>query len=158
LRREPFNVTKTWASKGLFCCDYYLFVVFLTNLFNRFHSETLILTTIFALLFWDVIFADIPGAFETPYQSAPMDLMEDSFYYARKEMIEQRLSELREGTAREILERHDDKYRAKETYCVGVRWDLCPKQDLVEIVEVSFTRSLLRVGTDLGVSVSVASL
>ena len=33
------------------------------------------------------------------------------------------------------MERHDDKYRAKETWCVGVRWDLCPKQDLVEVVE-----------------------
>lgn len=102
------------------------------------------MTTIFALLFWDVIFADIPGAFETPYQSAPMDLTEDSFYCARKEMIEQRLSELREGKAREILERHDDKYRAKETWCVGVRWDLCPKQDLVEIVEVGFNRFIYR--------------
>ena len=48
-------------------------------------------------------------------------------------MIEQCLSELRE--AHEILERHDDKYRAKETWCVGVRWDLCPKRDLVEVVE-----------------------
>ena len=46
-----------------------------------------------------------------------------------------RLSELREGKACETLERHNDKYWAKETWCVGVRWDLCPKRDLVEVVE-----------------------
>ena len=63
-----------------------------------------------------------------------MDLTElDSF----KETIEQCLSELRnhEGMAHETLERHDDKYRAKETWCVGIRWDLRPKRDLAEVVE-----------------------
>ena len=63
--------------------------------------------------------------FETPYQFTVMDL------------IEQHLSELHEGRAQGILERHDDKYWVKETWCeVGIQWDLCPKQDLVEIVEV----------------------
>ena len=62
-------ITRTWASKGLFCCNCCLSVIFLMNLFNRFHSETFILTTIFALLFWDVIFTDTLGAFKTPYQS-----------------------------------------------------------------------------------------
>lgn len=32
------------------------------------------------LLFWDIIFASIPGVFETPYQSAPLDLGSDAFY------------------------------------------------------------------------------
>ena len=40
------------------------------------------------------------------------------------------LSELHEGKACEILERRNDKSWAKETCCVGVRWDLCPKRDL----------------------------
>jgi fanconi-associated nuclease 1 len=92
---------------------------------------------IFALVFWDIIFADIPGAFETSYQTAPLDLAEETFYYARKEMIDIRLEEIRQGQAREILEKHDDAYREKDTWCVGVQWDICTKQDLVEIVEVS---------------------
>jgi Fanconi-associated nuclease 1 len=96
---------------------------------------------IFALLFWDIIFADVPGAFETPYQTAPLDLAEETFYYARKEMIETRLKEVQEGQARAILERHDDAYREKNTWCVGVQWDICGKQDLVEIVEVSIPSS-----------------
>ena len=45
-----------------------------------------------------------------------------------------RLSELCEGKACEILERHNDKYWAKETWCFGVWWDLCPKRGLVEVV------------------------
>lgn len=92
---------------------------------------------IFALLFWDIIFADIPGAFETPYQDAPLDIAQETFYYARKAIIDTRLKEIREGQARAILERHDDAYREKDVRCVGVQWNICGKQDLVEIVEVS---------------------
>ena len=103
---------------------------------GRLHSESRILTTIFSLLFWDIIFADVPGAFETPYQTAPLDLAEDTFYYARKETIEARLKAIRDGNAREILEGHDDQQREKQTMCTGVRWDICDKADLVEIVEV----------------------
>ncbi|KAF8237701.1 hypothetical protein L208DRAFT_1388872 [Tricholoma matsutake] len=103
--------------------------------YKGFHSESRILTTIFALLFWDIIFADIPGAFETPYQTAPLDLTEETFYYARKEMIDTRLDEIKQGQAREVLERHDDAHREKNTWCAGVQWDICGKQDLVEIVE-----------------------
>lgn len=44
-----------------------------------FHSEGSILTTVFGLLFWDILFAPVPGAFETAFQSAPLDLGEDSF-------------------------------------------------------------------------------
>ena len=46
---------------------------------RSFHAEGSIVTTIFGLLFWDVFFADVPGVFETPYQSAPLDLGEDTF-------------------------------------------------------------------------------
>jgi len=107
------------------------------NGFNRrLHAETRILTTIFSLLFWDIIFADIPGAFETPYQTAPLDLAEDTFYYARKDMIEARLEEIRNGGAREILEPRDEQHREKQTICVGLQWDLCGRSDLVQIVEV----------------------
>lgn len=100
------------------------------------HAETRIVTTIFGLLFWDVIFADVPGAFETKFQVAPLDIAEDSFYFARKELIDRRLQEIRCGRAVEILDRHDRTYRSTNTWCVGVRWDLCSKEDLREIVEV----------------------
>ncbi|KAJ6631580.1 VRR-NUC domain-containing protein [Mycena sp. CBHHK59/15] len=103
--------------------------------FKGFHSETQILTTLFGLLFWDIIFANVPGAFETPWQTGPLDIAEDSFYYARQDLIEKRLEDINSGQARAILERHDEKYREKKTCCIGVSWQVCDRDALVEIVE-----------------------
>jgi Fanconi-associated nuclease 1 len=103
----------------------------------RFHCEGRIVSTLFGLLFWDILFADIPGAFETEYQSAPLDIAEDCFYYAREGLIKERLGEIEEGKAQEIVEKVDEEHRAKATLCVGVRWDLFTREDLLEIVDVS---------------------
>ncbi len=94
-----------------------------TEVLTRFHSETRILTTIFGLLFWDIIFADVPGAFETKFQTAPLDIAEDSFYYARKELIQAWLRDIEDGKAAEIMECHEWEY---------------PKEDLLEIVQVHY--------------------
>ncbi len=108
----------------------------LTDAF-RMHSETSILTTLFALLFWDIIFWDVPGAFETPYQTEPLDLRDEIFYYARKDIVNTRLKEIRGGWAMDIIEKHDKMYREKKTWCVGMSWDLCECSDLIEVAEVS---------------------
>ena len=92
---------------------------------------------IFGLLFWDIIFAPVPGAFETPFQSAPLDIAEDTFYFTRSALIEKRLGEIEDGQANEILENIDDRCRPKGVWCVGVRWDAFGKQDLLEVVKVS---------------------
>ncbi|KAJ7686535.1 VRR-NUC domain-containing protein [Mycena rosella] len=103
--------------------------------YKGFHSETQILTTLFGLLFWDIVFAQVPGAFETPWQMGPLDIGEDSFYYARRARIEKRLAELEQGQARAILEANDDRYREGKTCCIGVSWQMCGREELVEIVE-----------------------
>ncbi|KAG6871888.1 hypothetical protein C0995_015385 [Termitomyces sp. Mi166 len=104
--------------------------------YKGFHSETRILTTLFALLFWDIIFTDVPGAFETAHQTAPLDMAHDSFYRARKDLIDTRLEEMvQKDRAKEIVKRHDDLYREKNTWCIGVRWDICTREDLLDIVE-----------------------
>ena len=92
--------------------------------------------TLFGLLFWDIIFADIPGAFETPYQHAPLDIAEDTFYYARQELVDKRLDALKAGHGSEILEQVFEEHAAKKTWCVGVQWDLFEKADLLEITKV----------------------
>lgn len=109
----------------------------LNNHCFRYHSEGSIVRTIFGLLFFDIIFTSIPGAFETPYQSAPLDIAEDSFYFARRDLIERRLDEIEAGAAAEIIERTDETHRERKTWCVGVHWDLFNRQDLLEIVTVS---------------------
>jgi fanconi-associated nuclease 1 len=111
-------------------------------LFDRFHSEGSVIRTIFGLLFFDVIFSSIPGAFETPYQSAPLDIAEDSFYFARRDLIEHRLSEIEGGGAAKIMARTDEEHRDKKTWCVGVHWDLFERRDLLEIAHVRAFASL----------------
>ena len=96
------------------------------------------MTTLFGLLFWDVLFAATPGAFETPYQLAPLDLAEDTFYYSRQDLADARLAEVEAGAGTEILERTYDANLGR--MCVGVRWDLFEKEDLLGIVRVGFHR------------------
>jgi hypothetical protein len=44
------------------------------------------------------------------------------------------------------LEKIDDEHRPRETWCVGVRWDMFEKQDLLEIVDVSRHSMILSEG------------
>ncbi|KAI0647353.1 VRR-NUC domain-containing protein [Trametes meyenii] len=101
--------------------------------YQGFHCEGRIVTTLFGLLFWDIIFAPVPGAFETKYQAAPLDLAEDTFYYARQTLADARLAEIEAGRAADILERTHDAH--KDVVCVGVRWDMFTKEQLVGIVK-----------------------
>jgi fanconi-associated nuclease 1 len=94
------------------------------------------LYTIFGLLFWDIIFAPIAGAFETRFQLAPLDIAHETFYSSRQDIIQDRLKEIRDGKAAEILGAADSKYREKKTCCVGVRWDDFERQDLLDLVDV----------------------
>jgi hypothetical protein len=89
------------------------------------------------------IFAPIPGAFETPFQSAPLDIFEDIFYSARQELIDQRLAALENGEARDLLEQVLTRERPHRTVCIGVDWDFEPG-DLLAITDVcSITTNLL---------------
>lgn len=97
-----------------------------------FHSENGIMTTMFGLLFWDVLFMDVDGAFETEFQTAPLDLSTDVFYVMRASEINQRLAAISNGEYIGILEQVDDRERPKGTWCVGVRWDYS-KADILEI-------------------------
>ena len=105
-------------------------------IWHRLHSEGRIVYTIFGLLFWDIIFAAIPGAFETPFQVAPLDIDTDTFYHSRRELFDKRLAEIKQGKAREIIRNMDSKHRGDQTLCAGVRWDLVQGEDLENIVEV----------------------
>ncbi|KAG9318761.1 hypothetical protein JVU11DRAFT_860 [Chiua virens] len=102
--------------------------------FKGVHCETRVITMLFMLLFWDIVFEPIPGAFETPYQTAPLDIAEDSFYHARREHMEERLSQIEAGKGVNFLQAADAENRASGTWCVGVQWDLFSSEDLVDIV------------------------
>jgi fanconi-associated nuclease 1 len=93
---------------------------------------------LFGLLFWDIIFAPIEGAFETPFQSAPLDIAEETFFHARAGLIAQRLDQLEEpGFAHAFVDKIDAEHREKNTLCVGVHWRRWRREDLLDIVDVS---------------------
>ena len=100
-----------------------------------FHSENGVVTTIFGLLFWDILFLPVPGVFETHFQTAPLDLVSDAFCAARMSEINHRLAEIANGQASEILQKHNDTERPKLTWCVGVNWSY-KLDNLLEIIEV----------------------
>lgn len=60
------------------------------------HVENNLPAALVATCFWDIIFMDIDGAFLHEFQSGPLDWGEPAFYLNRVNMIQQRLSEIRE--------------------------------------------------------------
>ena len=102
---------------------------------TRFHSEGSIVTTLFALLLWPVLFLPLPGAFETPYQTAPLDLGEDTFAPSRREALEARLAAMSHtSTALDMLRETDTRERERGTWAVGVNWEY-GREDLEEVLQ-----------------------
>ena len=106
---------------------------------------------IFALLFKDILFKPVPGALETQYQREPLDLNEDSFYFARREDIDRRLEAILSGQASDIARKVDSEHRDKNTTWVGALWDRFTREDILAIIEVStlvWLRKEERLGTN----------
>lgn len=110
------------------------------------HSENSALPTLFALLFFDIMFLDtIPGVFISPFQTRPLDLSSEFFYISRRAQIEERLAEIRgvdkgddgEVFIESMIRRVDENERKRRTLCVGLNWDLFSMDDLIEICKVN---------------------
>ncbi|KAH6569551.1 hypothetical protein BASA62_004717 [Batrachochytrium salamandrivorans] len=100
------------------------------------HAENSIITTLFGILFWDILFDDsIPAVFNSPYQSAPLDLHTDYFFQARQHMIESRVSEIRSGQYLELIKQVVSREKPRNTQCVGVSWKRFTCETLLEIAE-----------------------
>ncbi|XP_013163050.1 PREDICTED: fanconi-associated nuclease 1-like isoform X1 [Papilio xuthus] len=70
------------------------------------HWEGRIISTIFFVLFWDIIYVRLPGVrgvFLSQLQMFPQDLFTDSFYVNRKALIDDRLREISNATESELL-------------------------------------------------------
>jgi len=85
------------------------------------HAEGGIWATLFGLLMWDIIFMDVPDVFQTAFQTAPLDLGTVVFYPSRKDAIEARLSEVREGQGPALLQSCWQEHYGE--WCRGVNWD-----------------------------------
>lgn len=98
-----------------------------------YHCEGGVIRTLFAYLFYDVLFLYIPNVFQTPYQTCPLDLHTDSFYPSRASEINHRLVEIANGGAKRLIQDVDSKHREIKTCVVGLKWDF-EVDDLLEIV------------------------
>lgn len=60
------------------------------------HAENSLGKTLFALLFWEIIFDEsVPHVFQTPFQRCPLDFGSQSFYRSRKEKFDAKLEEIK---------------------------------------------------------------
>ena len=97
------------------------------------HNEGKIVRTIFVLALWDIIFDKVEGAFETPFQIAPLDLNDGGdFYRLRKDSIENRLSEIKLNGATKFVEERYDLEFERRTWAIGVNWDY-KRDDLINL-------------------------
>ncbi|KAL7629255.1 hypothetical protein AAE478_000775 [Parahypoxylon ruwenzoriense] len=98
-----------------------------------YHAEGGIIRTLFAYLFFDILFLYIPNVFQTAYQTCPLDLHTDAFYSSRASEINHRLVEITNGGAAKLIEEVDRRERERRTCVVGLNWDY-EQDDLVELV------------------------
>ncbi|KAK9476773.1 hypothetical protein V1514DRAFT_335921 [Lipomyces japonicus] len=99
-----------------------------------YHTEGGIIRTIFAYLFWDIIFMPIPWVFETTFQDSPLDLRTDAFYINRSLEINRRLSEIESTIGIQYIRAVYEREHERRTRCVGLDWDF-PIDDVVEAAE-----------------------
>ncbi|KAL6236756.1 hypothetical protein BDW75DRAFT_105150 [Aspergillus navahoensis] len=99
-----------------------------------YHAEGGILRTLFAYLFYDIIFTYIPNVFQTIFQTCPLDLHTDAFYPSRASEINHRLVQITNGDAPSLIRSVHAKYSERQPCAIGLDWSF-PLEDLLEIAE-----------------------
>ncbi|KAJ9058273.1 hypothetical protein DSO57_1013962 [Entomophthora muscae] len=97
-----------------------------------YHCEGSLIGTLFGLLFWDILFSDHPGVFETAFQSGPLDLYSDAFFIDRSEAIEELLGKIASGEAASILTRTHEREFERQPAAVGIKWSF-PLAELLDL-------------------------
>lgn len=97
------------------------------------HSEFRIWATLFGLLFAEVMLTPIPGVFQSPCQTAPLDFATDSFAPSRYEAIADKLSRIRKGNGRNMIRAAWHDHYGSAIY--GVSWALLTLEDLCDVVD-----------------------
>ena len=110
------------------------------------HSENALSKTLTGLIYWEAVFAPIPGAFTNPFQVAPHDLMDHEFASSRHAIL-QRIEQHLEDD--DELKRHMTKI-AEIKYGIAnplVSWGLLqaiPLADWLEALPATRLRALSR--------------
>ncbi|OJJ55167.1 hypothetical protein ASPSYDRAFT_81340 [Aspergillus sydowii CBS 593.65] len=97
-----------------------------------YHSEGGIIRTLFAYLFYDIIFTYIPNVFQTIFQTCPLDLHTDAFYPSRASEINHRLVQITNGEAPSLIRAVHTQHYSLQPCAIGLDWSF-PLDDLLEI-------------------------
>lgn len=100
--------------------------------YKGFHAEGGIVRTLFALLFFDVLFCYVPNVFQTAYQTCPLDLHTEGFVEARMSEVNARLAEIGNGEAERIIRHVWATQGERKTCVIGLDWNF-ELEDLCEI-------------------------
>ncbi|TQS39008.1 hypothetical protein Golomagni_00473 [Golovinomyces magnicellulatus] len=101
--------------------------------YKGYHAEGGIVHTLFAYLFYDILFMYVPNVFQSAYQTCPLDLHTDSFFPRRVSEINQRLVQIENGDAASIIETVNNRERDQRTCIIGLNWDI----EIDEVLEVA---------------------
>ena len=98
-----------------------------------YHAEGGIIRTLFAYLFYDILFLYIPNVFQTAYQTCPLDLHTDAFFPVRASEINHRLMDIANGDGERIVRTVWEREHERRTSVVGLKWDF-DIDDIAELV------------------------
>jgi Fanconi-associated nuclease 1 len=128
--------------------------------FNGRHTESRVMGYLFASLLYEVVFMPLPGLFQTPYQSGPLDFGTDTFYTSRLSEIESLLDRIEGDHPTVALKLLDDlwteHWETKSTIR-GLDWALFTRLEIEEVIRawrgtalVAVLRALAQAGGATG--------
>ena len=97
------------------------------------HREGATVNSLFGLFFWDIIYSPIPDVFQSRHQAAPLDLDYPHFYTSRKEMIEERLTQLRNFTDEEAEKEIERVWNENFGKTAMIAWDIFRNLDYAKV-------------------------
>lgn len=108
------------------------------------HVENSLLRSLTGLLYWDIIFLPLPGAFTNPFQSGPNDLYFDDFADARQAALTALESRLQDdaGLQQHLLSIYADKFGIANQL---VNWAVLQDLHLPRLLEVIPAADIRRV-------------
>jgi hypothetical protein len=110
------------------------------------HGENLILPALYNIFLWEIIYYDkVPYAFQSPFQTFPLDLFTYDFYTSRKDLINNRLQEISEYTIPQMKLYIDTIYLSKKnTKTVFIIWNhMYNEKDLITKIATAITPAKL---------------
>ena len=95
------------------------------------HAETSTLTTLYGILFWDIIWENsVFNVFVDKFQHGPLDLQTKDFYKSRQDIIEKRLNLFKSSSIEDICKMASDSWNSNFGYqCLGVNFELFESKD-----------------------------